>query len=236
MLKSPYYTETKLTPEEELKRKLLKEKPATVAPTTEELDEQIELNTPAYLNVPGAASNKYNAIKDSLITGGNYVKDFAETKVDTDEEDDEDDDGPSTASKLGTGAVKASGQIIDFAATAAQKKGAMDRKERNANTLNLATKGAAMGATIGSVIPGLGTVIGGAAGFVVGGATGLIQGASGKKKYVKEQKLLQANYLSNIKNERMKSQILSDGKNELEKSKNLLQNQIGLISSKYTNS
>lgn len=45
-----------------------------------------------------------------------------------------------------------------------------------------AASGATTGAAIGSVIPGLGTVIGGAAGAVIGGVSGLIVGNNAQKK------------------------------------------------------
>ena len=54
--------------------------------------------------------------------------------------------------------------------------------ENTSNTLSTVGSGAALGATVGSIIPGLGTVVGGAIGAVGGLVTGLFGGASRKRK------------------------------------------------------
>lgn len=54
--------------------------------------------------------------------------------------------------------------------------------ENTSNTLSTVGSGAALGATVGSIIPGLGTVVGGAIGAVGGLVTGLFGGAGRKRE------------------------------------------------------
>lgn len=55
-------------------------------------------------------------------------------------------------------------------------------KQNTSNTLNAMGTGAAFGATVGSIIPGLGTVAGGLIGGVLGAFTGIFGGSSRKER------------------------------------------------------
>lgn len=76
------------------------------------------------------------------------------------------------------------------------------KKENTANTFKTAGAGASLGAAVGSVIPGLGTVAGAAIGAVGGFLTGLIGGSSRKRKlrkaiYNAQQDVTRKNTFSN---------------------------------------
>ena len=62
--------------------------------------------------------------------------------------------------------------------------------ENKANTVGLMGKGAALGASVGSVIPGVGTVIGGAVGAIGGLAAGLF--GSSKRKAMMRRRIAEA--------------------------------------------
>jgi len=137
-------------------------------------------------------------------------------------------------SKNGGAVVSGALGVADMAVTVASQKGAMNKQERKANTMNLAMKGAAAGATIGSIIPGVGTIIGAAAGGIIGAGTGLVQGMGDQKELDMASKIERVTNMDSIKDEREKAQRLADGKDAIEKKKNILKSQMGTLGSNYT--
>jgi len=135
----------------------------------------------------------------------------------------------STGNSIAEGALAAAPGLMDIASNVITNKEPMNSKERTANAMNMTMKGASTGATIGGP---WGAAIGGVAGLGIG----LIQGIGDEKKILKKENLERINYLNDVKDKRKKAQLLSEGKEEVEKSKNLLTAQMGMIGSKYSQS
>lgn len=162
--------------------------------------------------------------KDSAITGGSSLADFDK------ENELEDNLDPKTKkpSSFDYGGAATGALSLASSVVSREQSEPQGRKESTASALSLGAQGAALGATVGGPW-------GAAVGFVAGTGYGLIKGGSDAKKRVKKAREEQANFLSKTIKEREAAQRLSDDKNEVEKSKNVLQNQMGLIGSKYTN-
>lgn len=187
-----------------------------------------ELNTEPDFIKPEFTSSLYTTAnqikKDSAITGGSPLADFdKENKL-------EDNLDPKTKKSssfdyggAATGALSLASSVVSREQSEPQGK-----KESTASALSLGAQGASLGATVGGPW-------GAAIGFVAGTGYGLIKGSSDAKKRLRKAREEQANFLSKTTKEREAAQRLSDGKDEIEKSKNILQNQMGLIGSKYTN-
>lgn len=129
--------------------------------------------------------------------------------------------------------VGAGMKTLDFGITAAQKTEAMGRKERNAQTMGLVGKGASMGAAVGSVIPGVGTLIGAGAGAIAGLGTGLLKAKKSKKL---ENKRIQEERDKDIENKirtREEAQRMFDGEKNIQKRQAILQGQQNILKAKY---
>lgn len=234
MLNSKYNPTSELAPEEDLKKKLLKNKPLEPdAPSVDEISAEVEGNRPAYTKEQVDARNAYGDKKASEITGGNYglTGEGAPIKKSILNEDGE----RTTGTKIADGALAGASGIMDMASNVIMNKDDMNRKERTANTLNMTAKGASTGASIGSAVGGpLGGLIGAGAGALAGLTTGIIQGAGDQKRIDTKERLERVAYLDDTKDKRRKAQMLSEGKLELDKSKNMLKSQMGMLGSNYT--
>lgn len=236
MLKSIYNAGIETSPEEMLKKKMLKESKKKEMenielPSTEEIDYENFGNKPAMKKSTVDKSVDFHNRQEVEITGGNYqevVGPAAKISKQALEGTE------SVGSKIGAGVLAGAGGIMDMAGTVMAQKGPMNKQERKANTVNLGMKGASTGATIGSAFGPVGTAIGAGAGLIAGVGTGLIQGIGDQKELDAKAKLERSNYLHEAKDSRMKAQRLSDGKKSLEKSKNILQAQMGLIGGNYS--
>jgi len=238
MLKSTYKVKALEDPTEELKKKLLLKKPEldTEAPSTSEIDAEVDGNKPAYTKEQVDNSNAYQSGKESLITGGNYANDTGQAKIDKSKLTAGGEAKP-TSEKLADGAMAGLSGVMDMTASVMMNKGDMNRQERNANTMNMGMKGASTGAAVGTAVGGpFGTLIGAGAGLVAGVATGLIQGAGDEKRLVEKQRVERVAYVDDVKDKRKKAQLLSDGKASAEKSQDLVKAQMGLLGSKYSQS
>ena len=236
MLKSTYKVKALEDPTEELKKKLLLKKPQldTETPSTAEIDAEIEGNKPAYTKEQVDNSNTYQNGKDSLITGGNYAVDSEEAKINKNTIN-AGGEARKTSEKVADGAMAGLSGIMDMTASVMMNKDDMNKKERNANTMNMGMKGASTGAAIGTAVGGpFGTLIGAGAGLVAGVATGLIQGAGDEKRLVEKQRVERVAYIDDVKDKRRKAQLLSDGKASADKSQDLVKAQMGLLGSKYS--
>jgi phage tail tape-measure protein len=122
---------------------------------------------------------------------------------------------------------------LDMAITAKANEGLLTGKERKANTMQMAAKGASTGAAIGSVIPGVGTLIGGAAGAVIGGATGYLSHMGDEKKLRKKNKEAEAIAYQKQVTDREEAQKLYDAGEQVQAKKNILKSQMGILGSNY---
>lgn len=189
-----------------------------------------ELTSPLYSDSNDIA----NQVKiDSAITENSPMADFdSESKLSKTALDETTKTASSNAGLIGgsgdyagaaTGALALAGGVM-----AREKSAPQSKKESTGSALALGAQGAALGATVGGPW-------GAAIGFVAGTGYGLIKGNSDAKKIVNRARKEQATYLSRTTQEREAAQRLADGKDQIEKSKNILQNQMGLIGSKYIN-
>lgn len=241
MLQSNYNVKSE-DPMAKLKKKLLAkpENDDMEAPTTKEIDADISGNRPA---LSKEEVDRYNAYKDksnSQITGGNYdvpdTSNFLKKNTLNDNNENTTDE-ISTGRKIGDGAMAGAGGIMDIAITAAANKGPMTKKENTANTINLAMKGMSTGSKIGTAVGGpYGAAIGAGVGLVAGAATGLLQSRGDKKELEEKAKLERITEINNIKDSREQAQKLSEGKEIIKKQKNMLQQQMGILSSNYSTS
>lgn len=130
----------------------------------------------------------------------------------------------------GSQATALAGAGITFAS---QIKASIDMdaegvKEENANVANMAMQGATFGATVGSVIPGVGTLIGGAGGALIGAGIGYASKGADRRKFTKKKNLADQKFLSeSIANREQQSRI-EDGEAEIGKLKSLYKANIGL--------
>lgn len=206
-------------PTERIKKKFVKENLNPVAPPIEDLAQEISLNKTA--TVPNDYQNK----KTSAITGGSYNESAA--PIDAKVLDAGDLESTDSKSK-GTGAKVASAALgaLDMAGTVMAQKGPMTRKESAANTLSLTAKGAQAGSSFGPT--------GMAIGAGVGLLTGVAMGIGDEKQLDDKAKVERLALLDKTKNDRMKAQKLEDGKASIEKSKAILESQMGMLKSNYT--
>lgn len=219
MLKSNYTNPMDSDPTEDLKKKLLAKKfakPDTVIPSDEEVagvGEELKAKATPTATVPtiGAVDLK-----------GNYT------------DTDEDTEDKTVGQKIGEGALAGAGGVMDMTATAMSKKGPMTTAENKAHTMNLAMKGAKTGSDIGGVFGPQGKLIGAGVGLLAGAATGLIQSSGDKAALQSKAKIERMDYIAGVKDKRKKAQMLADGKVELEKSKNVLSSQMGMVAPKYS--
>jgi outer membrane lipoprotein SlyB len=189
--------------------------PDTTEPNVVEIDSEIRTNKPAFLK------SKYEAkTKDAVV-------DYKD-ETDTSEDDDSKKSEAESKDYVGAGT-----KTLDFVATAAQKKQAMGRKERNAQTMNLVGKGASTGAAIGSVIPGVGTVIGAGVGAVAGGIIGLAKGGKAKKLEDRRIQKERNDALKKAKYDREVAQKLFGEQEALNKQNSIVQAQQAVLKSKY---
>lgn len=185
-----------------------------VEPDIKQIDSEIRTNKPAFLK-------------------SNYEE---KTKSDITSENDSDDSEEDTEKKLEGESKDFAGAgmaALDFTATAAQKTEAKGRKERNADTMNLMSKGASTGAAVGSVIPGVGTLIGAGAGAVIGGAVGLVK--AGKARKLQDKKIAKErdDEFLKTKNSREEAQRLFDEKKQSSHNEAILQAQQNILKAKY---
>lgn len=229
MLQSKYITEDPLEVSKKLKEKLLKKPVDDEAPSTEELDTEIQGNKPAITKELADKSEKAKELASGYkLSGGLETPSYVEPKTATER---------TVGNKIADGAVAGAGGLLDMASTVALQKGPMTKKEQNANTMNLGAKGAQTGAAIGTAIGGpFGGLIGAGAGLVAGVGTGLIQGIGDKKELEDKAKLERITYLDDVKDKRKKAQKLSEGETVLSDKKNVLEKQMGILGSKYSTS
>lgn len=225
MLKSNYNNKPTLTLGEELKKKLLKKQQDENAPSTEEIDAEVQGNKPAISKEQADKSLEFQdqGYKFSSGLQGNYVP-TEKLDVPIDSESSGNWGSGSTGAKTASAATGALG----MAATVMGNKGPMTKRERKANTMNLTSQGAAAGSAFGP----WGTLIGAGVGL----GTGLIQGIGDEKELEDKAKLERVAYLDDSTEERKRAQKLDEGKKVLEKNKNVLQAQMGLLGSKYSQS
>lgn len=232
MIQSNYKIKSLEDPLLDVKKKLLaKPKIDSEMPTTEEIDYDLLGTRPARTKKEMDTFSDNQDKKDGQIYGGIYnTTKAAPAKEIIDGVAKED----SWMDRNGGAIVAGATGVMDMAATVASQKGPMDKQERKANTINMASKGASTGAAVGSVIPGVGTLIGAAAGGIIGAGTGLIQGIGDQKELDMKAKMERVTNMNNIKDEREKAQRLAEGKDAIEKKKNVLKSQMGTIGANYT--
>ncbi len=204
-----------------LKEKLLKKPVIDEAPSTEELDAEIQGNKPAITKELADKSEEFHdqGYKFSGGLQGNYTP-----SVESDSESSGNWGSGSTGSKVAGAAIGALG----MASTVMAQKGPMTKKEQNANTMNLTMQGAQAGMAFGP----WGALIGAG----VGAGTGLIMGIGDKKELEDKAKLERVTYLDDVKDKRKKAQKLNDGEQVLSDKKNVLEKQMGILGSKYSTS
>lgn len=229
MLKSTYKTKATSEITEELKKKLLKSKAEEDVPSTEEIDAQNQGNKPAYTKEQMDKSEEYQ--NQGYKFSGGLESNYKQAPVEEGSED------RTVGNKIADGAVAGAGGILDMASTVMMQKGPMDKKERKANTMNMATKGMSTGAAVGTAVGGpYGALIGAGVGLVAGIGTGLIQGIGDEKELKEIAKKERMAYVDDVQDKRKKAQLLSDGKASAEKSQNVLKAQMGMLGSKYSTS
>jgi gas vesicle protein len=233
MLQSKYVTEVPSEITTELKKKLLKSKKEEDAPSTEEIDAEIQGNKPARSKELADKSSEFQdqGYKFSGGLQGNYIPPAKlDVPIDTNAD-------RTTGQKIGDGAVAGAGGVLDMASTVMMQKGPMNKQERKANTMNMATKGLSTGAAVGGAVGGpYGALIGAGVGAVAGVATGLIQGIGDEKELQEKARVERVAYVDDVKDKRKKAQMLSDGKASVEKSQDLVKAQMGMLGSKYSTS
>lgn len=212
MINSNYNTKNQIDPTIDLKKKFSKPKVNDIAPSTEEIDSMFKEIS------PNNSNNLQKEKRTDAITGGNYEVDSSEKKIIAPEKG-EAKNPDDKLSAVGLGAM-------DMAATAMAQKGPMNRAERTSMTMNLATKGASAGSAFGP----MGTAVGALAGL----GTGLILGIGDQKKLDKKAETEKLAMLDNVANDRMKSQKLEEGKKIVAKNKALLESQMGMLGSNYS--
>lgn len=195
--------------------------PDAVEPNTQEIASEIRTNKPAILK-----SNYDSKIDDAIIQA---PKEKKAQKLDLDNEDDNSDKSAAESNDF----VGAGMKTLDFVATAATKKQAMGRKERNAQTMNLVGKGASAGAAIGSVVPGVGTAIGAGVGAVAGAVIGLAK--AGKNKTLEDRRIQKErnDALKKAKFDRENAQKLFGEQQAIEKQNSIVEAQKAILKSKY---
>jgi len=205
-----------------IKKKFIKDK-LEEAPSVEDLNQEISLNKKA------TVSNDYQNKKDSAITGGNYneidpVKTIDPKVLDGGEVKNADSKWGtgSGGAKAGSAAMGALGMV----GTVMAQKGPMNAKERGANIMSLTSQGAQAGAAFGPT----GMAIGAAAGLLTGG----IMAIGDQKELDNKAKIERVAMLDDIKDKRMKSQKLEEGKKAVAKNKSLLEAQMGMLGSNYS--
>lgn len=94
--------------------------------------------------------------------------------------------GIEGGSQLAAAASQSVGAVANFGMDVykASQTGSSGDEESRAKTANLAMSGMAMGATVGSVVPVIGTAIGAVAGAAIGGTAGLLMKVPDRKKRV----------------------------------------------------
>jgi hypothetical protein len=237
MLQSNYNIKSE-DPIAKLKKRLLaKPEIDNEALTTEEIDADINGNRPA-LSKEEVDRFKANEEKsDSEITGGNYNVKKPISTADYSKDIIADGEEASVGKKIGAGAIAGAGGVLDMVSTVAAQKGPMTKKENTANTMNLGMKGMSTGASIGTAIGGpYGAAIGAGAGLLVGVGTGLIKSIGDKDELANKAKLERATKMNGIKDSREEAQKLSEGKKVIQKQKNILQAQMGMLGSNYSTS
>jgi hypothetical protein len=138
-------------------------------------------------------------------------------------------------SNTAQGIMNSAPSALDFISSAATKTEALGRKERNAQTLNLAMKGAKMGNDIGSAIPIPGAqVVGAVAGGLIGTGIGLGKANKAKQKFFQEKADEKLAENTEAKNSRIDAYKTNDGVVSSEKKKFLSDKQNKLIQSKYS--
>lgn len=218
------------------------EKPTSVLPRP-------KINTEPDFIKPESTSSLYSDYDDTVIklgsnpainkfsnSGGSTSDEWINNQKNKNGDDsDSDDDGGTGTNNAGliggsgdyvgaaTGALALGGSIA-----AREKSDPQSKKESTQSALALGAQGAALGATVGGPW-------GAAIGFVAGTGYGLIKGGADAKKLTKKAQQEQATFLARTTQEREAAQRLADGKDEIQKSKNILQNQMGLIGAQYIN-
>lgn len=195
-----------------------------------------ELTSSLYSTYDSVTSNVKKNGTDFSSSGGSTSDEWISNQENK-KSSDKDDDSNTKNVANNAGLIGGSGDYVGAASGALSLAGSVvsrensapqTKKESTGSALALGAQGAALGATIGGPW-------GAAIGFVAGTGYGLIKGSSDAKKIVKNKQKEQASFLSKTTQEREAAQRLADGKDEIQKSKNILQNQMGLIGSKYLN-
>ena len=223
MFKSNYNNEPTLTLGEELKKKVLKKQQEEPAPSVQELDAELQGNKPAVTKKLADKSLEFQdqGYKFSAGLEGNYI---SKDKPSTDSADSDDGASSGTGAKVGSAAIGALGMV---SSVMSQKK-IMTKKENNANIMNLTAQGAQAGMAFGP----WGALIGAG----VGAAAGGIMSIGDKEKLENQAKIERVNYISSATDAREKAQRLDDGKKAVQKNKDVLQAQMGILGSKYSTS
>jgi len=231
MIQSNYKIKSIEDPTLGMKKKLLaRPEISETVPDVEDINSEIQGNKPAYTKKQVDKSQAYKNSLDSQITGGDYKEELGTEKISKAALNDEDTTMGKTANAVAAGA----GGLLDMTTSVMMQKGPMNKEERNANTMSMASKGMSTGSAIGSAFGPMGTLVGAGAGLVAGIGTGLIQGIGDQKKLDEEAKIKRATNLDNIKDKREKDQRIADGKDVIEKKKNILKSQMGVLGSNYS--
>lgn len=101
-------------------------------------------------------------------------------------------------------------------------------QQENANVMNMAMQGAQFGGTVGSVVPGVGTLIGTAGGALIGAGIGYASKASDRRKFTKKKNLADQKFRSESIEAREEQSRIADGEARMGKLKALYKANIGL--------
>jgi hypothetical protein len=152
-------------------------------------------------------------------------------KIKTKSEDTETD----TEAKEGGGSavdgiLAGAGGIMDMAGSVLSNTEPMDKKQRTANTIGMATKGMSTGASIGAAVGGpYGMAIGAGAGLLTGVATGLLQGKGDQRKLDAKKRAEEHAKNEKIKLDRETAHKAKDGKISAQKKAAITQGQLSLL-------
>ena len=220
MFKSNYNNDPTLTLGEELKKKVLKKQQEEPAPSVQELDAELQGNKPAITKEQADKSLEFQdqGYKFSGGLEGNYNS-SNELSADV---------ANSASSNIGAKAGSAAIGALGMASNIMSQKKVMTKKENNANIMNLTAQGAQAGMAFGP----WGALIGAG----VGAAAGGIMSIGDKEKLENQAKIERVNYISSATDAREKAQRLDDGKKAVQKNKDVLQAQMGILGSKYSTS